>query len=192
MTSELSATSWGGVVAAAAQNATTYSIGLTSGSRFANDRRSIERLVRCAATELMDASGASTLLLRLDPMAPVGVAPTTRTAAPVATKSPLGPWYELSLPMPDKSSAPWALEHIPHWLPQWKLRHRLVAIDLGPMHLTPSRIIGRLCDSCYVLLGPTTCASHDWIMQHIDFHSRAGSVIAGSIVATAAVAAAAA
>ena len=191
MTSELSATNWGGAVAAAAQNATTYSIGLTSGSRFANDRRSVERLVRCASAELMNATGASTLLLRLDPMAPMGPAPTTKTSAPVATKSPLGPWYELNLPVPEKNSTAWALEHIPHWLPQWKLRHRLVAVDLGPMHLAPSRIIGRLCDTCYVLLGPATCASHDWIMQQIDFHSRAGSVIAGSIVTTAVSAAAA-
>ena len=188
MTSERNATSWGSAVATSAQNATTYSIGLTSGSRFANDRRAIERLVRSAATELMDATGASTLLLRLDPQTADGGAPTTRIAAPVATKSPLGPWYELNLPMPEKGSAPWALEHIPHWLPQWKLRHRLVAIDLGPMHLTPSRVIGRLCDVCYVMLGPNTCASHDWIMQQIDFHSRSGSVIAGSIVSTAAAA----
>ena len=186
MTSELNAIGWGGAVAAAAQNATTYSIGLTSGSRFANDRRAVERLARSAATELMNATGASTLLLRLDPNAADSGAPTTRIAAPTATKSPLGPWYEISLPMPEKSSAPWALEHIPHWLPQWKLRHRLVAIDLGPMHLTPSRMIGRLCDVCYVMLGPNTCASHDWIMQQIDFHSRSGSTIAGSIISSAA------
>ncbi len=188
MASELNATGWGSEVAAAAQNATTYSIGLTSGSRFANDRRAIERLLKSAATELLNATGASTLLLRLDPQAPDSGAPTTRTAAPVATKSPLGPWYEISLPMPGTKSAPWVLEHIPHWLPQWKLRHRLVAIDLGPMQLTPSRMIGRLCDVCYVMLGPETCASHDWIMQQIELHSRSGSNITGSIVASSAAA----
>lgn len=184
MTSELNATVWGSEVAAAAEKATTYSIGILSGSRFPNDRRAIERLVKCAAAGLGESSGATTLLLRLDASAPDPGAPIARTIAPVATKSPLGPWYEITLPMTPSNSAPWALEHIPHWLPQWKLRHRLVAIDLGPMHLAPSRVIGRLCDACYLLLGPSTCASHDWIMQQIDFHSRCGSVIAGSLVAT--------
>ncbi len=184
MNGELNEIRWGGTVAAAAQRASTYSIGLMSGSRFPNDRRLIERLVKSAAEELGQLTGASTLLLRLDSTAHESHATATRTTAPVAIKSPLGPWYEISLPMPPSKSAPRALEQIPHWLPQWKLRHRLVAIDLGPMHLTPSRIIGRLCDACYLMLGPATCASHDWIMQHIDFHSRCGTVIAGSLVAT--------
>ncbi len=184
MASDVNAASWGSEVATAAQMASTYSIGLMSGSRFQNDRRLVERLVKIAATELVDATGASTLLLRLDGSMSEGDQPASRTAPPVATKSPLGPWYEIGLPMPESKSAPRALEQLPHWLPQWKLRHRLVVIDLGPMHLAPSRIIGRLCDSCYLMLGPSTCASHDWIMQQIDFHSRSGSTIAGSIVAT--------
>ena len=186
MTIELQTASWGGEVAAAAQMATTYSIGLMSGSRFPNDRRLIDRLVKSAATELTELTGASTLLLRLDNTAREVDSNKTRNAVPVATKSPLGPWYEISLPMPQSQSAPWSLEHIPHWMPQWKLRHRLVVIDLGPMHLAPSRVIGRLCDTCYLLLGPSTCASHDWITQQIDFHSRSGTIIAGSIVATTA------
>lgn len=184
MTSDVCAASWGGEVAAAAQMATTYSIGLMSGSRFPNDRRLIDRLVKSAAQELCESTGASTLLLRLDSSA-VDTSPAmSRTAPPTAVKSPLGPWNEIALPMPESKSAPRALEQIPHWLPQWKLRHRLVVIDLGPMHLAPSRVIGRLCDTSYLLLGPSTCASHDWIMQQIDFHSRSGTVIAGSIVAT--------
>jgi hypothetical protein len=186
MTIELQTASWGGEVAAAAQMATTYSIGLMSGSRFPNDRRLIDRLVKSAATELTELTGASTLLLRLDNTAREVDSNKTRNAVPVATKSPLGPWYEISMPMPQSQSAPWSLEHIPHWMPQWKLRHRLVVIDLGPMHLAPSRVIGRLCDTCYLLLGPSTCASHDWITQQIDFHSRSGTIIAGSIVATTA------
>lgn len=185
MKNEQNSTNWGSEVAAAAQSASTYSIGLMSGSRFANDRRLIDRLVKSAALDLGESTGASTLLLRLDNAAGHNAAPTTsRPAAPVASKSPLGPWYEICLPMPQSKTAPWTLEQIPHWLPQWKLRHRLVVIDLGPMHLTPSRIIGRLCDACYLMLGPSTCASHDWIMQQIDFHSRSGTVIAGSVVAS--------
>ena len=184
MTSDLHTASWGGEVAAAAQMATTYSIGLMSGSRFANDRRLIDRLVKSAALELAESTGASTLLLRLDNAAREPDSTKSRAAVPVASKSPLGPWYEISFPMPQSKSAPWALEHIPQWMPQWKLRHRLLVIDLGPMHLTPSRVIGRLCDMCYLMLGPSTCASHDWIMQQIDFHSRSGTIIAGSVVAT--------
>lgn len=185
MTIEQKTASWGGEVAAAAQMASTYSIGLMSGSRFPNDRRLVDRLVKSASLELAELTGASTLLLRLDSAALGADALKTRSAVPAAVKSPLGPWYEISLPMPQSRSAPWALEHIPHWLPQWKLRHRLVVIDLGPMHLAPSRVIGRLCDMSYLMLGPSTCASHDWIMQQIDFHSRSGTNIAGSIVATA-------
>ncbi len=142
MTSELNGIGWGAMVAAAAQSATTYSVGLTSGSRFANDRRTVERLVKDASAALAEETGATTLLIRLDPSATDHGAPPLRSNAPVATKSPLGSWYEINLPMPVRSTAPWALEHIPHWLPQWKLRHRLVAIDLGPMHLAPSRTIG--------------------------------------------------
>lgn len=185
MTSETQTATWGGEVAAAAQMATTYSIGLMSGCRFPNDRRLVDRLVKSAASELGELTGASTLLLRLENTArELDSNSKLRSAVPVASKSPLGPWYEISLPMPQSRSAPWALEHIPHWLPQWKLRHRLVVIDLGPMHLAPSRVIGRLCDTCYLMLGPSTCASHDWIMQQIDFHNRSGTSIAGSIVAT--------
>ncbi|MDX1929287.1 MAG: hypothetical protein SFV81_22355 [Pirellulaceae bacterium] len=191
MTSDLQTAGWGGEVAAAAQMATTYSIGLMGGSRFPNDRRLIDRLVKSAALELTELTGASTLLLRLDSTAREVNTTTSRNTVPVATKSPLGPWYEISLPMPQSPAASWSLEHIPHWMPQWKLRHRLVVIDLGPMHLAPSRVIGRLCDTCYLLLGPATCASHDWVMQQIDFHSRSGTIIAGSIVATTAPAAAA-
>jgi hypothetical protein len=191
MTSDLQTAGWGGEVAAAAQMATTYSIGLMGGSRFPNDRRLIDRLVKSAALELAELTGASTLLLRLDSTAREVNSTASRNSVPVATKSPLGPWYEISLPMPHSQTAPWSLEHIPHWMPQWKLRHRLVVIDLGPMHLAPSRVIGRLCDTCYLLLGPSTCASHDWVMQQIDFHSRSGTIIAGSIVATTAAVAAA-
>lgn len=188
MTSEQNASNWGSEIAASAQSASTYSIGLMSGSRFPNDRRLIERLVKSAALDLGELTGSTTLLLRLDASAVDSGGNTSRTTVPVASKSPLGPWYEISLPMPQSKSAPWALEQIPHWLPQWKLRHRLVAIDLGPMHLAPSRIIGRLCDACYLMLGPSTCASHDWITQQIDFHSRSGTVIVGSVVATTAAA----
>jgi hypothetical protein len=191
MTSDLQTAGWGGEVAAAAQMATTYSIGLMGGSRFPNDRRLIDRLVKSAALELAEVTGASTLLLRLDSTALEVNTTASRNTVPVAIKSPLGPWYEISLPMPHSPTAPWSLEHIPHWMPQWKLRHRLVVIDLGPMHLAPSRVIGRLCDTCYLLLGPSTCASHDWVMQQIDFHSRSGTIIAGSILATTAAVAAA-
>jgi hypothetical protein len=184
MTIEQNVTNWGSEVAATAQCAATYSIGLMNGSRFPNDRRVIDRLVKSVTLELGELSGETILLLRLGSTAGENATTTTQATAPVASKSALGPWYEISLPMPPSKSAPWALEQIPHWLPQWKLRHRVVVIDLGPMHLAPSRVIGRLCDACYLILGPSTCASHDWIMQQIDFHSRYGTVIAGSVVAT--------
>lgn len=214
MTSEQNATSWGVEVANAAQKASTYSIGLMGGSRFANDRRVVDRLLKSVTKELGELTGDTTLLVRLDAKLSSDAArlqhfqrnlnlaaqsvqtdeknlstESQATSVPVAPKSPLGPWYEISLPMPQDKSIPWALQRLPHWLPQWKLRHRLVAFDLGPMHLPPSRVIGRLCDACYLMLGPSTCASHEWIMQQIDFHSRSGTVLAGSVIATTSAAA---
>jgi hypothetical protein len=60
----------------------------------------------------------------------------------------------------------------------------MIMIDLGPMHHVPSRTIGRLCDHCYVLLGPDLCASVDWIRQHLAWHDRAGSTVGGTIIIT--------
>jgi hypothetical protein len=175
-------------IATEALQASTYCIGLMNGSRLSNDRRAVDRVVRATSDALADASdGASTLLLRLlaDSDVESFKRPTGNTA-PSGEKTPLGSWYEIALPMPASQATPWTLEQIPRWLPQWKQQHRLVVIDLGPMHLVATRVLGRQCDHCYLMLGPSVCGSHDWIMQQINLHHRSGTSVAGSIIATAA------
>ena len=86
--------------------------------------------------------------------------------------------------MPVASSASWSLQQIPRWLPKWRESFQLILIDLGPAHLVPSRAIGRLCDTSYLLLGPKPCGSHEWIMQQLAWHHLSGSTISGSIVST--------
>jgi hypothetical protein len=57
----------------------------------------------------------------------------------------------------------------------------MILIDLGPINLIPSRTIGRLCDTNYILLGPNTSASAQWILQYVDYHTYCGSHIAGTL-----------
>lgn len=177
---------WAHCVAAEAHQSKTYTVGLMSGSRFTNDRRAIDRLLRTTVNELNRLEyGTSTLLLRLDVFGDLPA--TSKIGAPLPElKSPLGPWYEIVLRLVGSEQVERTLEQVVANLPQWKQQHRLVVVDLGPMHLAPSRSVGRLCDVCYLLLGPKTCASHDWILQQVGAHDRNGTVIAGSIITTAA------
>ncbi len=182
MSNESNYSKWASCIASEAHHADTYSVGLMSASRFANDRRAVDRLLRTAASELSQLEfGASTLLLRMDTNGDLS-APLRLGSMPAELKSPLGSWYEIVLPVTDKATNERTLEQLENWLPQWKQQHRLVVVDLGPMHLAPSRNVGRLCDVCYLLLGPQTCASHEWIMQQINAHDRNGTVIAGSVI----------
>ncbi len=181
-------TNWAYRIAHEALNAPTYCIGLMNGSRVANDRRVVDRMVNATAAALSDAShGATTLLIRLMSDTDIdSFRKPSMSLVPSGERSPTGSWYEIALPMPANKTTPWTLELLPRWLPHWKQQHRLVVVDLGPMHLVASRVIGRLCDSCLLMLGPTGCASHDWIAQQIALHTRSGTMLVGSIVATAA------
>ena len=59
----------------------------------------------------------------------------------------------------------------------------MIVVDLGPVSSRNGRVIGRLCDGVYVLLGPTHCASQEWITQQLAWHDRDGSVVCGTLVA---------
>lgn len=162
-------------------------IGLMSGSRFVCERRVIDALMRVVD----EARGQRRLslpmlLVRLDVVEgrPLERAPEQSEAAPAPQTSPLGHWSEVTVPVPVGTRASWSLEQLPRWLYAWKRQFRLVVIELGPMHQVPSRVIGRLCDANYILLGPSTCGSRDWIMQHAAWHEQSGSTICGCLLTT--------
>lgn len=162
-------------------------IGLMSGSRFVCDRRAIDALTRVVdeARGLRRLS-LPMLLVRLDVIegASLERASEQSEAAPVPQSSPLGQWSEVTVPVPVGSRASWSLEQLPRWLHAWKRQFRVLVIELGPMHQVPSRVIGRLCDANYILLGPSTCGSRDWILQHAAWHEQSGSTICGCLLTT--------
>ena len=168
------------------------SIGLTCGSREPNSRRVIDTLARELSQQALAIRRDNRLLLlRLHVFQSMSLErqDDQPQGAPRATASPLGDWSEVAIPMPVGKRASWSLQNLPRWLPAWKSEFRFVMIDLGPMHLVPSRTIGRLCDRCYVVLGPDACASHAWILEHVAWHDRSGSPICGTILTTVAKAA---
>jgi hypothetical protein len=166
---------------------TCTAIGLINGSRFGCDRRVVDAL----AGMLDQARGhrritLPMLLVRLQVEAGISLERPTEQmdSAPPLSPSPLGNWSEVSIQVPIGRRASWALEQLPHWLFSWKRQFPLVLIDLGPIHEVPSRIVGRLCSGCYILLGPEACASRDWILQHVAWHEQSGSTICGTLVTT--------
>lgn len=181
---ENSGHAWAGTIAAEAMKAATFSVGLLAGNRVGNDRRAIDQLVKSLAASVAEQSlGGATLLVRLMP-GDIRTAPAPQSnLVPTPEKSPLGNWYEFAVPVPSGTAAPWTVEKLPHWLRQWRQHHRVVMLDLGPMHSVASRVVARLCDVSYILLGPATCASHDWIVQQMAMHQRSGTVLVGSLVA---------
>lgn len=163
------------------------SIGLASGNRHANDRRVVDSLAQSlvAAFGVKWSARAGLLVVRLDVFQSVLLErqDDQPVGAPRPAASPLGAWSEVTVPMPVGNVASWSLLNVPRWLPVWKSQFRFLLIDLGPIHLVPSRAIGRLCDGCYVILGPAPCASTEWLRHHIAWQQSSGSSLRGSIVA---------
>ena len=161
-------------------------LGLISGHRDPNDLRAIARIARVMADGLAQRPGRGELLVcRLD-IQPLSLdstgQPSTAQVEPRIDRSALGNWSAVEVPLPIGKTASWSLRQLPRWLLNWRMRYSMVLIDLGPIHLVPSRVVGRLCDENYLLLGPTSCASAQWLMQHIDFHEYCGSRVTGSLV----------
>lgn len=176
---------WAAGIVSEARESKCTTVGLTCGSRQPNDRRVIDSLARTLSEELKVSHPDPRMLvirITLDRSATLPKDVINSKELPKTTVSPLGQWSDVEIPMNIGKSAPWTLEQLPRWLPKWKNRFSVVLIDLGPMHLVPSRTIGRLCDGCYVLLGPDSCGSHEWILQHMAWHDRAGSTILGTLV----------
>jgi hypothetical protein len=185
-TSMLDATdAWAAQIVRESSPARCTSIGLTCGSRDATDRRVVDALTRSLSQQSSSSRRESRLLLlRLNVFHSTELdrQDDQPLGAPRPTTSPLGDWSEVTVPMPVGRRASWSLQNLPRWLPAWKSEYRMLVVDLGPMDLVPSRSIGRLCDSCFVVLGPDYCASHEWILEHVAWHDRSGNTICGTIL----------
>lgn len=184
---------WAVALAQEARAASNLTVGLLAGSREGNDPRTVEVLLGSLAEHLLALRHeCRSLLIRLEIAEQTESLPVEFTERiPLARKSPLGPWSEVSIPMNSAPTSPWrthwkpsrALAQMSDWIPIWKDAFRLIVIDMGSISHPASRAIGRLCDGSYILLGPGPCGSEEWIMQQLAWHSQHGSTICGTLVA---------
>lgn len=185
MSSEDTSAAWAESIVREVSGSPHLTVGLISGARYGNDPRCVNRLVGALAARAKTAGDEYRLLsVRLSVVTNEKLEqPPEKTAAvPPAIRSPLGPWSEVSISVPVGARASWALLQIPSWLSTWKEAFRLILVDLGPINLVPSRIVGRLCDVNYLHLGPDECASSDWLLEHMAWHDRSGSDIVGTLL----------
>lgn len=165
------------------QAAINVTIGLISGSRKPSDRHLVDRL---AAAGLNQAATKG-LVIRLVIGNDMAIRRQLRTARhseqlPIPAQSPLGSWRDITLPVSLGSSGSQTLEQLPRWLSEWKRQHRRIFLDLGAIDQPMSRVLGRYCDTCLLLLGPATAASPLWIRQHLEDLKRCDTHVAGSLV----------
>ncbi len=178
---------WVASICCDARSAKCTTIGLVGGSRQGSDRRVTDALAKQLSNGLNAAApDLHLLVVRLDvEQANLSVRFGNRDEQlPTISSSPLGRWSIVEIPMPFAPKESWTLDQLSRWLPEWKREFGVILIDLGAMHLAPSRSVGRLCDGCYVVLGPDSCASSDWILQHIAWHERAGTQVLGTLIST--------
>lgn len=181
---------WAATLASEANHADSLTVGVVSGSRNPNDTRTVDRLM-AALSQQLDVVGGRTLRIRLETVDGGWFGQqndsqndTNVNEIPIAKKSALGSWSEVEIEVFDRAKTTWQLQQLPEWLPVWKDAFKLILVDLGPISSPASRAAGRLCDGCYVLLGPETCGSPEWIMQQTAWHSKVGSAICGSLLAS--------
>lgn len=177
---------WVAAISQEARSAKCTTVGLIGGSRLGIDRRVTDMLAKNLSQGLQLIQAQMRLLVvRLtveETTLPLLRQTAEKEQFPAISASPLGRWSFVDVPMLLGNAAPWALEQLPKRLPEWKESFEVILLDLGAMHLVTSRAVGRLCDGCYVVLGPDSCASPDWILQHIAWHERSGAQVIGSLV----------
>ena len=180
---------WYEQLANQSQHSQGLTIGLISGHRDQNDPRCIYKIAsRLVSAMPCNRTRSQLLVCRLDVQSPLlgrlGAwgTDTDQHVEPIIEKSALGEWFQVEVPMVLGNSAPWALQQLPRWIPKWKMRYSIILIDLGPIHLVSSRTVGRLCDANYIVLGPNSSASSQWLLQYVDYHAYCGSHIAGTLV----------
>ena len=179
------AQAWAADVAQESTLANCTTIGLISGSRDATPRCVIDGYARLIADALSALrSRRRMLIVRLNGRSS---SKTRRDdphveSIPSVTASPLGPWSEVTICFGTGKQAKEKLEGLAYLLPNWKREFGFVMVDLGPISEVPSSLIGGHCDSCFVVLGPEFCGSHEWLLQQIAWHARSGSTICGTLV----------
>ncbi len=181
-----SAEGWAAELVQEALQAPCTTIGLVSGNRQGSDRCVIDAYARLLAQQLQKARFKRPLLIvRLHTQVAATAGSTTaRNSIPRPAPSPLGAWSDVHINVAVGRKSPGVLQQLPQWLPSWKTEYGFLLIDLGPICELPSRVAGRLCDGCYVMLGPETCGSYEWLMRHIAWHDRSGSTMCGTLLTT--------
>lgn len=179
------AQAWAADVAQEAMSANCTTIGLISGSRDSTPRSVIEAYARLIANALSDLRSRHPMLIVRLSSHP---APASRRdhqqadSVPSVTASPLGPWSEVTIAVAAGKQARGTLESLSYLLPNWKREFGFILVDLGPIAEVHSRLVGGHCDSCFLVLGPESCGSHEWLLQQIAWHARSGSTICGTLV----------
>ena len=180
---------WSREIALLAMNSPSCAIGLMNGARDAIDAATVRTIVAQLSEQMVSIDSQARMLhLRLNVFESRNLdrAMDQPATIPVAKRCPLGPWCEVTVPLPVGATASWSLMQLPDWLPIWKESFDLLLVELGPLHLVASRAIGRLCNRNFLILGPSGCGAPDWLMQQISHHHQGGTIIDGTIVGRAA------
>lgn len=176
---------WAAEVAQEAMLVNCTTVGLINGSRDSTPRSVIDVYARLLADALAALRSRRPMLIVRLSSDPVRVSRREHQhadSAPSVAASPLGPWSEVTICVAAGKQARDTLERLSHLLQNWKREFGFVLVDLGPISEVPSRVIGGHCDSCFLLLGPESCGSHEWLLQQIAWHARNGSTICGTLV----------
>lgn len=176
---------WAAGLVADMKPSQALTIGLTNGSCRANDRHSVDglaKVLQAALSERYELMQSMLVMRLLDNVTGRGQVTHDVETEPSILRSNLGGWSEVTVPVPAGKITSRTLEHLPHWISTWKGEFGVLLVDLGPMGQAHSRMIGRLCDGSYILLGPGTCGSRDWILRHVAWHQHSGSTICGTLV----------
>lgn len=176
---------WAADVAQEAMLASCTTIGLINGCRDSTPRSVIDAYARLMADALAALRSRRPMLIVRLSSHPVRTSRREYLHAdsdPSVTASPLGPWSEVTICVAAGTQPRDALESLSYLLQNWKREFGFILVDLGPISEVPSRLIGGHCDSCFLLLGPESCGSHEWLLQQIAWHARSGSTICGTLV----------
>ncbi|HBE68409.1 MAG TPA: hypothetical protein DDW52_09700 [Planctomycetaceae bacterium] len=160
-------------------------IGLVSANRVAADWASVSQIVRQVTEFVGEQPGDSRVLaVHLDVFlsSETDRLPEQPPGIPGYSRSPLGAWREVTVPVPVGFEASWSLLQLPKWLRIWREQVGLILLSLGPCNLVPARAIGRLCSANLLLLGPGETASFDWVSAHTARLTEAGVNVCGSLL----------
>lgn len=176
---------WAAEVAQEAVLSNCTTIGLINGSRDSTSRNVVNVYARLLADAFSALRSRRPMLIARLSSHPARNSRREHQhadSAPDVTVSPLGPWSEVTISVSAGKQARDTLESLTYLLPNWKREFGFILVDLGPISEVPSRLIGGHCDSCFLLLGPESCGSHEWLLQQIAWHARSGSTICGTLV----------